>query len=186
MLTIFHLLVYVLLLVLAVGCYTICLINLLLACCSVVHLCLLFSLHRTIIYVLKDFSISSKLVSRLRTGVFFLPRPILPAAFPQEPSESHQGEKNKRRGYSGQSIDRLMAAGWGVTLLKTRARLSHHVTAPRWNLLEKWGTSDHRLGTSRMGTVQYAAHGHARTILCCCQQINAPQIVTRSSYFLRF
>ena len=37
--------------------------------------------------------------------------------YEHEPGESHQGGGKKRRGDDGQSIDQLMVAGWGVTLL---------------------------------------------------------------------
>jgi hypothetical protein len=66
----------------------------------------------------------------------------------------HQG-KNERGGHGGQSIDRLITAGWGVPLLKTRRPRhisSHHVIAPRATLelvrKKKLGTSGLRLQLS--------------------------------------
>jgi hypothetical protein len=66
----------------------------------------------------------------------------------------HQG-KNERGGHGGQSIDRLITAGWGIPLLKTRRPRhisSHHVIRPHASLelvrKKKLGTSGLRLQLS--------------------------------------
>jgi hypothetical protein len=120
----------------------ICLSDLLLDCCSVPTLLVFLAVPYS--YICPEI-----LFDPLQTSVsithFFPPRPILPAAYPRPPGSSGSH-------HSGQSIDRLMAAGLGVSLLKTLIALGIlYIPSPRHaGPREKWGTSDHRIGTPRL------------------------------------
>ena len=91
----------------------------------------LFPLSCTVIYTLRDFSIRSRLVSRLRTVAFF-PHPILPATT----NTSQVGPirvKIERAGIW--TIDRLIDdCRMGAYLAKNTHRVAYYVTTPRWNL----------------------------------------------------
>ncbi len=60
----------------------------------------------------------------------FFPRPIPSTASPRPRTRAKRVAirlGGKRRGYGGQSVDRLITAGWGVSLLKTRVGLDINV-----------------------------------------------------------
>jgi hypothetical protein len=129
----------------------ICALDILLGCCSVPIICLLFLLYRTIIYIPRS-------VSRLRTVFSFSPRPILPAA-------TNTRQVGRIRTID-QSIDGYRMGRF--TLLKPRGRLSRHVTAPRWNncwnlrtSCDKWAPTS---GSERRERVLF--HSKTNTVAC--------------------